>query len=444
SMPFLNRFIGYEIFQGIQFEWKIIAGIFGIALLTGIISSVYPALIFARKKPAEVLAFKQKKETNHVRNMLIVFQYAASIILIICTAVIFNQLHFMKNKDFGFDAGNLISIPLAMPVGEGLKGSAYDVFKDELLANPDIVSVTRTLGSPMNNRANKEEMWWPGKEDGKLVQARWSSVDLDYLETLGVNLIDGQFFTYDMLSAMWDQEQTAYVVNNETVKQMGVESVVGMPIKLGGRPGKIIGVTENFNYRTLRDKLEPLCMFFQPYFHFELLVRIAPEHEQESIDYIASTWDKYAPEFPFEYEFVLDNYRHQYEIEDQTGKFMGVFGIVAIFIASIGLFGIALFSSEKRKKEIGIRKVNGAKISEVLTLLNKDFLKWVVLAFIIATPIAWYAMHKWLENFAYKTSMSWWIFAIAGVLSLGIALITVSFQSWKAATRNPVEALRYE
>jgi putative ABC transport system permease protein len=444
AVPLINQFIGNEIFQGLQFKWPIILGIVGMVFLTGIISSVYPAYIFSKKNPVVVFSQQQNKENTNFRNVLLVFQFVASIILILCTTFIYRQVHLMKSKDFGFDAQNLITVPLAMQMGEGLKGPAYETFKNELLSNPGILNVTRGLGSPMNNRANKNEVWWEGKPENQSLFVRWASVDIDYLETLGVKLFDGRFFTYEILSSMWNQEQFAFIINRETQRHMGVESAVGKAFTLGDQKGIIIGVTENFNYRTLYDKLEPLCMYFQPYFHFAMLIRLAPENTSATIKHISSTWNKFVGEYPFEYEFVLDNYQRQYELEDQTAKLLNLFGLVAIVIACLGFFGLASFSSEKRTKEIGIRKVNGAKVSEILSMLNKDFVKWVAIAFVIATPIAYYAMQAWLENFAYKTELSWWIFALAGLLALGIALLTVSWQSWRAATRNPVEALRYE
>ncbi|SHF93362.1 FtsX-like permease family protein [Mariniphaga anaerophila] len=211
-----------------------------------------------------------------------------------------------------------------------------------------------------------------------------------------------------------------------------------------GKQGHIVGIVHDFNFKSLHETVEPLFLYMKEGVNNYLTLKLDTRNVTNTVSFVGQQWSKFSPESPFEYFFYNDFYNQLYKSEARFSQIILIFSCIAILIACLGIFGLASFLSEARTKEIGIRKVNGAKVSEILAMLNKDFVKWVVIAFVIATLIAYYAMNKWLENFAYKTSLSWWIFALAGVLALGIALLTVSWQSWRAATRNPVEALRYE
>ena len=223
---------------------------------------------------------------------------------------------------------------------------------------------------------------------------------------------------------------------------MGIENPIGKTLH-AYQEGTIVGIVEDFNFKSLHSEITPMCFNMNPFYYSEIIVRMNPG-VPAVLDQIKSVWDKFVPDYPFEFKFVDDQLNQMYKSESKLTASLNVFAGIAILIACMGLLALTILSMQKRTKEIGIRKVNGAKVSEVMTMLNKDFVRWVIIAFVIATPFAYYVMYKWLENFAYKTNLSWWIFALAGVLALGIALLTVSWQSWRAATRNPVEALRYE
>jgi putative ABC transport system permease protein len=244
-----------------------------------------------------------------------------------------------------------------------------------------------------------------------------------------------------------------YILNQSALRLLGInkpEDAIGKRFRLNFflpdlfPEGEIVGVVPDFHYTDLHSTEKPLAISPRKMFNYCFIISINPAKRGEAIDTIASTWQKINPEFPFQYEFITESYRKVYAGEYAQTHALSLFALISIILSSLGIFALAAFSMQHRVKEIGIRKINGATITEILTILNKSFVRWIVLAFIIATPIAWLTMHKWLENFAYKTELSWWIFALAGLLTLGIALLTVSWLSWRAATRNPVEALRYE
>jgi putative ABC transport system permease protein len=244
-----------------------------------------------------------------------------------------------------------------------------------------------------------------------------------------------------------------YILNESALKLMGIrkpEDAIGKRFRLTFflpdlfPEGEIVGVVPDFHYTNLHSKEKPLVIAPRKIFNYCFLIDIDPNQREKAIATIASIWQRINPEFPFEYEYITDSYQKVYAVEYAQTHVLSMFALISIILSSLGIFALAAFSMQRRIKEIGIRKVNGARTSEVMILLNKDFIKWVAISFVIASPLAYLSMHKWLENFAYKTELSWWIFALAGLLAMGIALLTVSWQSWRAATRNPVEALRYE
>jgi putative ABC transport system permease protein len=268
-------------------------------------------------------------------------------------------------------------------------------------------------------------------------------IDDHYMEMMGVSFAAGRNFSNEISS-----DKQNYIVNEEAVRLMGLENAVGSEFMLYGKTGTIVGVIKDTHFKSLHEKINPQVFHLfsdnpDEYYFGSLYFKISGNLSQ-TLESIRKIWVENNPGIPFEVHFLDQDYDALYKKDNRIAGMLNLFTILAVFIGCLGLFGQAVISSMNKIKEIGIRKVNGAKISEILTLLNKDFIKWVAIAFVIACPIAYYAMNKWLENFAYKTNLSWWIFALAGLLALGIALLTVSWQSWRAATRNPVEALRYE
>lgn len=401
-------------------------------LLIGIIAGIYPAFYLSSFKIPSLLkgeVTKGKKRTS-LQFGLFVFQFVISISLIICTIIISKQIDFVKNKSLGLNTANIVDFNQSKQIG--LK---YNAFKQRLLDNPNIISITRS-----NNGLAKSLPITSTYEDNGIKKTySVTTVDPDFIPTMDIRILEGRNFSWEIQS----DKIGAIIVNETFVEEFGLKSALNTEITILGRKAKIIGVVKDFNYDSFHKKLKPSALWYADW-NSHIHIKINNQNTEQSLKYIEDLWNELSPQTPFEYEFLDETYGQLYKSEENLQKIFTTFSVIAIIIACLGLFGVALNSTQQRVKEISIRKINGAKISDVLIMLNKKFIKWIVIAFVIASPIAWYAMHEWLNNFAYKTELSLWIFAVAGILALGIALLTVSFLSWKAASRNPVEGLRYE
>jgi putative ABC transport system permease protein len=401
-------------------------------LVIGIIAGIYPAFYLSSFKITSILkgeATKGKKKTS-LQFGLFVFQFVISISLIICTVLISKQIDFVKDKSLGLNTTNIIDFNQSQQIGQ-----EYNVFKQRLLQNPNIISVTRTntgLGKGLPITGTYEH-------NGIKKTYAVTTVDPDFIPTMDIGMLDGRNFSWEIQG----DKKGAIIINETFAKELGLKSVLNTELTLFNGKAKIIGVTKDFFYDSFRQTLKPSALWYADW-NSHINIKINNQKTAQSIKYIEGLWNELSPQTPFEYEFLDKTYGQLYKSEENLQQIFSTFSVIAIIIACLGLFGLALNSTQQRLKEISIRKINGAKISEVLIMLNKIFIKWIVIAFVIACPIAWYAMHEWLNNFAYKTELSLWIFAFAGILALGIALLTVSFLSWKAASRNPVEGLRYE
>ena len=406
----------------------------------GVISGLYPA-IFSLSGNSSTMNTSTSPTSGKMnfRNVLVVFQFFVSITLIMSFMAVNKQLNYIHTKDLGLNKENVITLSASPLLFEKL-----DVFRQELMLNPTIVSVSASKRIPSQglSDSNEAKVTQNGKIEPLGFRVANVRVDSYFLPTYEIKLIAGNNINDQK------KEESEYLVNRSAVEKIGwgtPENAIGQFMEYGGKKGKIVGVVGDFHYETLHNPVSPIIMYSDPSSYNRISVRILPTNLKNTISFIEENWQKYnASGSPFSYQFIDERFAELYHTEEYTRTIFSYFMILAISIAILGLFGLSLFVMERRTKEIGVRKVSGATISEVMAMLNKDFVRWVVIAFIIATPIAYYAMNKWLENFAYKTTLSWWIFALAGLLALGIALLTVSWQSWKAATRNPVEALRYE
>ncbi len=430
-----------------EFDFTFLLSLMGLIITFTVISSVIPAIIISAQKPVRIFKTDQqslRKQPKKV-NFLVIGQFTISVALLAITTLFYKQIHFLEKHNPGFAREELITIPLNMSVDEGLNGNKFDAFAQEIKKMQGIRNTTLAFSSPSDVQTSAEDFHCEGMPEGETVNMQWNSVYYDYFETLGLKIIGGRGFNRDFKSDIVDygtQRKCAYVINQKAAAEMGLDNPIGKTL-FAYQEGIIVGIVEDFNFKSLHSDIKPMCFNMNPFYYNEIIVRINPQ-VPGVLGEIETVWHKFVPEYPFEFSFVNDQLNKMYESETRLTASLNFFSAIAIFIACMGLLALTILAMQKRTKEIGIRKVNGAKISEILTMLNKDFVKWVIIAFVIATPIAWYAMHLWLENFAYKTSLSWWIFALAGLLALGIALLTVSFQSWKAASRNPVESLRYE
>jgi putative ABC transport system permease protein len=405
-----------------------------IVLATGLSSG----WLAARLQPVASLkksGIKNKRDIG-MHGVMVLFQFTVSISLITATFLVNRQMNLLKNKNLGFSKEQLLIIP----VNDQNLRARIPSFKQDLLANPNILSASATSDLP------GKLLWvasvnYEGQNEQSPQTMTYLEIDKDFISTFGVQLKDG----YLPGDAACPFSGTQYLLNETAVKKLGWEQPLGEMFSCyNGKQGHVSGIVHDFNFKSLHENVEPLFLYINEGVNNYLTLKLDTRDLIKTVSFIRQQWNKAAPDSPFEYYFYDDFYDQLYRSESRFSQIIIIFSCIAILIACLGIFGLATFLSETRTKEIGVRKVNGAKVSEILAMLNKDFVKWVVIAFVIATPIAYYAMNKWLENFAYKTTLSWWIFALAGLLALGIALLTVSWQSWKAATRNPVEALRYE
>ncbi len=420
------------------------AGIIGlIFIVTILICTVYPATLFSGAKAIELMNRYNKRKSGILKSM-VVFQNIIAVLLIIAAIGVNKQMQFINHKKLGFNSDQV-----AFTYLRGTINQKIGVVKNLLNENPNISEISLKDCPPFQQIngtvgiAWKQNGEWQNQNTPNPVGMETTRIDDHYLKMMNVEFAAGRNFSNKISS-----DKQNYIVNEEAVRLMGLENPVGNEFSLYGRNGIIVGVIKDTYFKSLHEKINPQVFHLyndeisESYFS-TLFFRINGNVSQ-TLDFIKNIWAENNPGVPFEYHFLDQDYENLYKKDMQIAGVLNWFTILAVFIACLGLFGQAVIASENKIKEIGIRKVNGAKISEILTILNKDFIKWVVIAFVLATPVSYYAMNKWLENFAYKTSLSWWIFALAGLLALGIALLTVSFQSWKAATRNPVEALRYE
>jgi putative ABC transport system permease protein len=397
-------------------------------------------LVISGFKPIEVLKNKLRYSGSNIfTKSLVSFQFVLSIGLIISTITIFKQLSFLQTKNLGFDKGNVVMInTLGIDIQKN-----YPFFKQSLISDSHILGVSTSYIGLGNGEGQMGRRYVFDEKEESVIEY---PVDPDFLNVMDIKLVAGRNFNREIAS-----DSVNSVIVNEALVQnvwgIGPEAAIGKEFKgKGENAGKtIIGVSKNINFEDLTRTVRPQMFLntsnFKPSVIF---VRISPGDPSPALAVLNKAWRTLSPDFPFQYNFVDQKFDDFYKSEQRWANIIIWAGGISIFLACMGLIGLISLAVVNRSIEIGIRKVNGARVSEVITMLNSDFVKWVAIAFVIATPVAYYAMHKWLENFAYKTTLSWWIFALAGVLALGIALLTVSWQSWRAATRNPVEALRYE
>ncbi len=417
----------------------------GVITTVLVLSVVYPSLYISSFNPAQAIkkGTTKKRGSLGLKNMLVTVQFVLSVVLISSTIIIARQLHFINDYDLGYDQANLIYIPL-----DGEAQNKHEALKQELGGVSGVVNISCTSRIPFYGGSSSWGSDWEGREPGNEVLFGIMNVDRNYFETLGIKFAEGRNFP-ENYNEIIDHEKLPspkVILNQEAIRRMKIKNPVG---KYFGRQGEdtkgaIAGVTKDFHFESLKRPMEPMLILPLTSKPSYIIARIDPANFTKTLSDIKSTWAQVLPQSLCEIKFFDESLENMYNSEIKISGLFRYFSFIAIFISCIGLFGLSLFIIERRKKEIGVRKVNGAKIGEVMFLLNKDFAHWVIIAFVIACPIAWLVMHRWLENFAIKTNLSWWVFALSGLLALVIALLTVSWQSWRAATQNPVEALRYE
>jgi len=439
-LPAFNALTGKELRIDYFGNSVVFLGLIGILLFVGILSGTYPAFFLSAFRPAAVLKGRLRAGAgcSLFRKALVVVQFSISIVLIAGTIIITNQLDFIRDKKLGFDKDHVV----VMPVMRSGIGQNFETFKRELLQNPGIQSVCGSTSAP--SFVPTRSVFIPeGAEEGERLVLRNVLVDYDFIQTFGMEIKEGRDFSRDFAT----DKKEAFIVNEAAVRQFGWESPVGKKlIDLEGPTGHVIGVVKNFHFRSKHQKIEPLIFSLLPSSRYVYLisVKINPSNIRETLSFLKSQWKEFSSGWPFEYFFLDDNYDRLYKSEERLRHVFLTFTFLGIFIACLGLFGLAAFTAEQRTKEIGIRKVLGASVLNILILLCREFATWVLLANIIAWPVAYLAMNRWLQNFAYRINIGWAVFVAAALLALGIALFTVGFQAAKAALADPSDALRYE
>jgi putative ABC transport system permease protein len=436
ALPFYNSIFGATLDPAIYTKFPGVIILLAIVILLGIVSGIGPAMVLTRITAIKALNrnFIISSKKFSLRNVLSVFQFTVSIALVICVLIVHRQVGFVKHKNPGFAVEQLMHLSISSSFYSS--DTKVQHLMDELRKSPYIVSISASCGVPGEI---SYRMGTNMKDSEKNFNAPVIIADTTFLSTFKLNVTNGRNLQKGDFGRVCLMNETAF-------RHFEFESLDNKRFMNYSRNGfEIIGVVNDFHFSSLHSSIDPMFIIISPTFYVtSVSIRFDGRSVAEVIKHINTTWQQIMPEHVLKYSFFDEWFASMYQKEERFASTIGFFALLAVVISCIGILGLAIFSSERRTKEIGIRKVNGVKIWQVMLMLNMDFVKWVAIAFVIATPIAYYVMDKWLQNFAYRTPLSWWVFALAGLLALAIALLTVSWQSWWAARRNPVEALRYE
>ena len=444
-LPLFSAVAGKDFTFSLQQHAVLLLSFFVLAIITGLLAGSYPAFYLSSFKPVKVLKGKLSNSLAAIslRKVLVVFQFVISVILIVASVVITNQMHYMRTKDLGFMKEQQIIIPLRSATAKKI----YPALRSELSNITSVRSVGASAYYPGIMHPSDMPLYKQGQTMNEARRVYMNYVDENYLQTLGIKPLAGRLFSKEFIG-----DTIARVILNESaIKQIGFISpaeAIGKNVMMDWQGStlrlEVIAVVNDFHFQGLHMPIEPYGFQLSKGNYSYLIAHAQTKDIAATLRSVESSWKKLNPNEPFEYTFLDDDFARNYAADEKLSAIVGYFTIIAIFISCLGLFGLATFSAEQRIKEIGVRKVLGASVSSIVTLLSTDFLKLVIIAIMIASPIAWWAMNKWLQDFAYRTNIGWWIFIVAGVGALIIALITISFQAIRAAVSNPVKSLRTE
>ncbi|MVM34011.1 FtsX-like permease family protein [Spirosoma sp. HMF4905] len=433
-LPFFDDLTGKKIALN-NLNAGFLLGMMGTSLIVGVVSGSYPALYLSSFRPVIVLkgSLSKQQGTVSIRQGLVVFQFMLSILLIVSTIVVYQQLTYIRTINLGLDRANLLYVPQ-----EGALKDNAEALMQELGKQPGIESVTTSGNNPLGKSTNTLAVGWRGKPADNKQLFYIIFGNYDFVKTMHMQLAAGRDFTRD-----FGADSLNFILNEEAARMMG-KDVLGKRIEVYGKQGQVVGIVKNFSMTSLYSPTVPAIIPLAPTSTRYLFVRTEPGKTKEALTSLAKVCQDFNPGYPFDYSFVDQEFEQAYRTESVMGTLANLFALIALFISCLGLFGLAAFTAEQRTKEIGVRKVLGASVTNIVGLLSKGFLKPVLVAIGLASPIAWWAMNQWLQDFAYRITIEWWVFVLAGLVAVGIAVLTVSFQSIKAALVNPVKSLRSE
>lgn len=435
-MPAFNNFTGKHITFTLSVTLKYLLGLLGVIVVTGLLAGSYPAFVLSRFLPVKVLKgdLSSGSGASLFRKNLVVLQFVLSFIFIVSSVVIYNQMQYIYHRNLGVDKENVMYVEL----DEGF-AAHQDAIEQSLAQLPQVKSFTYNSFLPLSIGGTSADLSWEGKPDKLIVNTAPQQVGYDYVSTMGMTMKEGRDFSRDFAS-----DSGAYIINETAARVMGMTSPIGKQINFWKGKGTIIGVVKDYHFASMRENISSMVMMLEPRDNGYMMLRLAKGEVSNQVAAVEKVFTTLNAGYPVDYHFLDETFDNMYRSETMLRKLAQVFAVVAVLISCLGLFGLSVFTAEQRKKEIGIRKVLGASVMNVTRLLSKEFLTLVIIGILLATPISWYMMNNWLSGFAYHTNLSAWIFIIAGVLAVVIALATVSFQSVKAAMANPVKSLKAE
>lgn len=439
ALPVLNELTSKSIQPEDMTKPVFIMVVPGVTILTALLAGSYPALYLASLKPIQVLKGKWSPSgSGGLRKTLVIFQFALSSTLVIASVIIFQQLRFIQSKPLGFDPQQIITIPIQ----SDMLRSNYQTVKDELLRHPGVLNVSLSGNIPGGSDWGIPTLP-EGFTNENTPAIRVMATDHQFLDTYGIDIAVGRDFSEDIAS-----DTAAYLINEEAAKQLGwsdpLSKTFSMPV-VGRAPAPVIGVVKDFHFRSIREKIGPLLFFIPPREWYSIYsIKIDARNSKEALEYIEQQWTRFDPEHPFTFTFFDDSYNRLYQQERRLATIVGYFTGIGIFLACLGLYSLVSYTTQQRKKEIGIRKVIGATSSQIVTFLLRQYLFLVVAGFVVALPVSWYAMQQWLGSFAYHVHFSVLFIAACGLISMLVALLTVGYRALKAASANPVDSLRNE
>ncbi len=437
-----NELSGKDLGLSAIFTLKYMIGLLTVILVTGILAGTYPAFHLSSLQP--VRAIRQQSDTRTgsglLRKILVIFQFSLSILLISGAIIVSRQLKYMQNADLGFDKHQLVTIPLRGGLEEH-----YETLKNELLRNPAVKNISASIHQPLRIGTNSSNIHWQGKDPDNEMLVSFTAVDYDFAKTMGIRILSGRGFSEKYPGDLYRDSLANFLINKTLADMINKEAVVGTELSFMGTDGQIVGVMDDFHFQPLSSGVEPLAaVVFPPSLLMNMFIRVQNDNPQTVLADMEQTWNELAPDFPFEYSFVDEQIDNLYPSEQRMSKLIGIFTVIAIIIACMGLLALASFNAERRTREIGIRKAFGATEVRIVKIMLLEITRLVFISLLIGMPAAWFLARRWLEDFFYRIDLSADIFIISSVLIILFSLITILYHAIKSARMNPVEAFRYE